>query len=123
MKRPGHIEITGLRCHAFHGCLPEEAVIGTEYVVNLSIRTDFAPSIATDALEDTVDYVLLHDIVRSELIIRSQLIEHVAGRIIARLFKEEPRIEWLRIELLKKNPPIGGDIANVAVILEESRSR
>lgn len=117
----GIIELRGLRCKAYHGCLPEEAVIGTDYVVNLSIRADLSASMASDKLSDTVDYVLLHDIVRSELLERSQLIERVAARIAARLFREEPKIEWLRMEVRKKNPPIGGEIDDVAVIIEESR--
>jgi dihydroneopterin aldolase len=42
----------------------------------------------SDDLNDTVDYVLLNKIVVEEMEIRSHLLEHVAQRIITRIFGE-----------------------------------
>jgi dihydroneopterin aldolase len=42
----------------------------------------------SDDLNDTVDYVLLNKIVVEEMEIRSHLLEHVAQRIITRVFGE-----------------------------------
>lgn len=118
---PGAILLRGLRAHAFHGCLPEEAIVGGTYEVDLDVHLDMGPSMRSDHLADTVDYSLLQRCLREELVQRSALIEHVAGRMVQRLFSEEPRILWLRLELRKINPPIDGDVHHVAIVLERER--
>jgi dihydroneopterin aldolase len=45
----------------------------------------------SDDLNDTVDYVLLNKIVE-EMEIRLHLLEHVAQRIITRVFSEIPEV-------------------------------
>jgi dihydroneopterin aldolase len=57
------IEVNDIKLYAYHGCLPEEAMIGGEYCVALWVDADFSKSYSTDALRDTVDYVLLNRIV------------------------------------------------------------
>ena len=52
------IDIEAQREYAFHGCLKEEAIIGSEYRIDLSVWAELARSAKSDALEDTVDYVL-----------------------------------------------------------------
>jgi dihydroneopterin aldolase len=54
--------------------------------------------------------------------IRSKLLEHVAHRIISRIFKEIPSIARVMIEVSKLNPPIGGDVEAVTIQMEEYRS-
>jgi dihydroneopterin aldolase len=70
-------------------------------------------------LNDTVDYVLLNKIVVEEMEIRSHLLEHVAQRIITRVFGEIPSFQNTFGCFL--NPPIGGDVEAVTVELEEYR--
>lgn len=53
------IDIEAQREYAFHGCLKEEAIIGSEYRIDLSVWAELARSAKSDALEDTVDYVTL----------------------------------------------------------------
>jgi dihydroneopterin aldolase len=71
----------------------------------------------SDDLNDTVDYVLLNKIVVEEMEIRSHLLEHVAQRIITRVFSEIPSFRIL-LGVSKINPPIGGDVESVTVELE-----
>ena len=84
----GIIKLKNIRTFSYHGCLIEEGKIGSDYSVDLEVNTDLAKSALSDQLEDTVDYVLLNRIVEEEMAIRSQLLEHVANRIIKRIFKE-----------------------------------
>lgn len=95
--------------------------MGGTYEVDLDVHLDMGPSRRSDHLADTVDYSLLQRCLREELLQRSALIEHVAGRMVQRLFAEEPRILWLRLELRKINPPIDGDVDYVAIVLERDR--
>ena len=102
--------------------MEEEAKIGSDYRVDLEIKTDLRKSSQTDELKDTVDYVLLNQIVEEEMSIRSKLLEHVASRIITRIFKEIPEVSRIVLAVSKLNPPIGGDVEAVTIEMEEYRN-
>ena len=118
----GTIKLQNIRTFSFHGCLKEEALIGSDYRVDLEIKTDLRKSSVTDELKDTVDYVLLNKIVVEEMAIRSKLLEHVAHRIITRIFNEIPSVSGILLAVSKLNPPIGGDVEAVTIEMEEYRS-
>ena len=118
----GTIKLQNIRTFSFHGCLEEEAKIGSDYRVDLEIKTDLRKSSLSDELKDTVDYVLLNKIVVEEMAIRSKLLEHVAERILSRIFKEVPAISRILLAVSKLNPPIGGDVEAVTIEMEECRS-
>ena len=118
----GTIKLKNIRTFSFHGCLEEEGKIGSDYRVDLEIKTDLRKSSTTDELKDTVDYVLLNTIVVEEMAIRSKLLEHVGHRIITRIFKEIPAISRILLAVSKLNPPIGGDVEAVTIEMEEYRN-
>lgn len=118
----GIIKLKNIRTYSYHGCLIEEGKIGSDYTVNLEVKTDLRKSSITDNLKDTVDYVHLNRIVVEEMAIRSALLEHVAHRIITRIFKEVPEISRIIVAVSKINPPIGGDVESVTIEMEEYRS-
>jgi dihydroneopterin aldolase len=118
----GIIKLKNIRTYSYHGCLIEEGKIGSDYSIDLEVKTDLRKSALTDNLEDTVDYVLLNRIVEEEMAIRSQLLEHVAHRIIKRIFDEVASISRIILAVSKLNPPIGGDVEAVTIEMEEYRS-
>ena len=118
----GTIKLQNIRTFSFHGCLEEEGKIGSDYRVDLEIKTDLRKSSLSDDIKDTVDYVLLNQIVVEEMDIRSKLLEHVANRIIVRIFKEIPSVSRIVLAVSKLNPPIGGDVEAVTIEMEESRN-
>lgn len=118
----GTIKLNNIRTFSYHGCLVEEAKIGSDYRVDLEIKTDLRKSAQTDDLADTVDYVHLNKIVVEEMVIRSKLLEHVAQRIIIRCFAEIPSISRIKLAVSKLNPPIGGDVEAVTIEMEEFRN-
>ena len=50
MKRRTRIDLVNQREYAFHGCLPEEALIGSDYLINVRAWADVTDSASTDAL-------------------------------------------------------------------------
>lgn len=118
----GTIKLKNIRTFSYHGCLVEESKIGSDYSVDLEIKADLRKSMQTDELEDTVDYVHLNKIVMEEMAIRSKLLEHVAQRIVKRVFDEIPAISKVILGVSKINPPIGGDVEAVTIEIEEFRS-
>jgi dihydroneopterin aldolase len=111
----GIINVNGIRIYAFHGCLPEEGVIGGEYVVDVKVDTDFWHAEETDELRDTVDYCVIFDTVKAEMAIRSKLIEHVARRIGTRLRVQYPNVNSFMVRVTKINPPMNGPVDHVSV--------
>ena len=118
----GIIKLKNIRTYSYHGCLLEEGKIGSDYAVDLEVKTDLRKSAVSDDLKDTVDYVLLNRIVVEEMEIRAHLLEHVAHRIIKRIFKEVPAISRITLAVSKLNPPIGGDVEAVTIEMEEYRN-
>jgi dihydroneopterin aldolase len=118
----GIIRLQNIRTFSHHGCLEEESRIGSEYSVDLEIKTDMRKSAISDDLHDTVDYVRLNSIVKEEMAIRSKLLEHVAHRIIVRVFAELPEVSRIHLAVSKLNPPIGGDVEAVTIVMEEFRN-
>lgn len=118
----GNIKLKNIRTFSYHGCLVEEGKIGSDYSVDLEIKADLRKSAISDHLEDTIDYVFLNRIVTEEMAIRSKLLEHVAHRIITRIFKEIPSVSRIVLAVSKINPPIGGDVEAVTIEMEEYRN-
>jgi dihydroneopterin aldolase len=99
----------------------EEEKIGSDYLVNLSVKGDLSSAAITDKLSDTVDYVHLYIIVKREMSIRSKLLEHVGQRIIDAIFNEIALVSSVKVTVSKVNPPIGGDVAEVSVTMQSKR--
>ncbi len=118
----GIIKLQNIRTFSYHGCLLEEEKIGSDYRIDIEVKTDLRKSSQSDELSDTVDYVLLNKIVVEEMAIRSKLLEHVAQRIIVRTFGEIPSIYRIKLAVSKLNPPIGGDVEAVTIEMEEFRN-
>ena len=118
----GKIILTNIRTFSYHGCLIEESKIGSNYRIDLEIDTDLSKSKFSDDLKDTVDYVLLNQIVVDEMAIRSNLLEHVAKRIIDSCVIKIPALKFIKVAVSKLNPPIGGDVEAVTIEIEEYRN-
>ncbi len=113
----GTIVIEGIRLYAYHGCLPEEGLIGANYTVDVTIKTAFEKAAQNDNLDDTIDYVDVYEIVKKQMAIRSKLIEHVGQRIIDQLNADFNTIEGVQVKVTKHNPPMNGNVDKVSVVL------
>jgi len=115
----GQIYLENIRTYSHHGCMKEETVIGSEYRVDLWVDADLTVASSSDDLKDTPDYVVLLEIVVDEMKSPSRLLEHVAQRIIDRIKSTVTDLIHIRVRVSKINPPIGGDVQSVSVLLEE----
>lgn len=117
----GVIRLKKIKVYAYHGCLIEEGRIGSDYLVDLKVKASLAEASNTDELRDTVDYVHLNKIVKEEMAVRSKLLEHVGKRIIQRIFSELLLVNEVKVKVSKVNPPIGGNVAEVVVVMKAKR--
>ena len=115
------IYLKNIRCYCFHGCLKEESIIGSEYLVNLWAKGALGKASLTDKIDDAIDYVFLNKVIVEEMSIPSKLLETVAERILNRALNEDNRIQKITISVSKICPPINGDVESVAVKLSKKR--
>lgn len=118
------IYLRNVRFHAFHGVLPQEGIVGNDYLVNMVLDYDFSSAMKTDDLQGTLNYAEVYQKVREEMAVPSKLLEHVAGRIAHRLFSDFPEIQKLQLSITKVNPPMGADSdgAGVEVVLTNDKT-
>ncbi|MDO4948743.1 MAG: dihydroneopterin aldolase [Bacteroidales bacterium] len=110
-----HISMEGLRFHACHGVMPQEHTVGGSFVVDVRLTLPLGQAALTDNLADTVNYATVFEIIKHEMSIPSQLLEHVCQRIAMALNSSFPQIEAITICLSKENPPMGADARKVSV--------
>ena len=117
------VKVENLKIYAFHGCMVEEKVIGSEYVVNIEANYLVAEDVFNDDISKTVDYVDLAQIAKREMLTRSKLLEVVAKRIIDSSFEEISLLNSISVTISKLNPPINADVGAVSVTMEEQKDK
>ena len=112
------IILDGIKVYAYHGCLQEEAKIGANYIVDVTMETDFTEAAQNDDLNKTIDYVEVYDLVKLQMAIRSNLIEHVGQRIVTELKNKFSTLKNLEVKVTKLNPPMNGNVEQVSIVIK-----
>ena len=110
------IRLQDIVLQAHHGVFTQERELGNTFKVSVSIDIPETVGVVTDELEDTIHYQTLYDVVVEQMQQPSNLIEHVAGRIRAQLVRLYPEAT-VHVQVSKKNPPLGGEVAWATVEL------
>lgn len=117
----GRLELEGMEFHSCHGCLEHEKKIGNLFVVDFSAELDMSAAAGSDRLEDAVDYGRIYDVIKREMDTHSDLLEHLAGRIIRAIAAEFPSLEDFSVRVSKRRPPVDGVAAWSRVTLSHRR--
>ena len=117
-----HIILQDMRFYAYHGVLPQERIVGGDYTVSVEVETDVTDAIATDDVEQTLNYAALFEVVKREMLIPSNLLEHVAARIGKAVMDNFPQVQALDLTVTKQNPPMGADCQGAGVKLHIVKS-
>ena len=110
-----------VRIYAYHGVLPQERKIGAYFIIDLKLDTDFSESMETDELNGTISYADVYDVIKKEMDIPSNLLEHVGGRIIKALFGKFNNIYKVYLRIMKENPPIGAELEGAGIEITSSK--
>jgi len=113
----GLIHIENMEFYAFHGHFKEEQIVGNKFLVDLTIETDMEVASKSDNLKDAVNYQKAYQIVKAEMEKKSYLLENIAGRILDALYSEMTGIKKATVKVSKMNPPVGGRIGSVSVVM------
>lgn len=113
----GLIQIEGMEFYAFHGHFKEEQIVGNRFLVDLTIETDMEKPSSSDNLKDAVNYQAAYEIIKTQMEMKSHLLENIAGRILDAVFSELPGVKKATVKVSKMNPPMGGKINSVSVVM------
>ena len=116
----GLIKVEGIKLYAYHGHLPEEAILGGHFLINVYVNTDTTLVEKSDELEDTVDYVKIVDVVKEQMLIRSNMIEHPAARIADNILLLKHVID-VKVEVEKLNVPINANFSKISATIKREK--
>lgn len=114
----GQIQLENMEFYAYHGHFKEEQIVGNRFLVNLTLEIDMNKPAESDNLKDALNYQTAYEIIREEMKKKSHLLENIAKRILDALFNHFDHLEKATIKVSKMNPPIGGKMESVSVLLE-----
>ena len=98
------------------GALPEERDRAQPLEIDLDVDADLAPSGASDALVDTIDYGAICDAVAVTVTSGSpQLLEHLAAAIADAVLAVDGRATAVTVSVRKLRPPVPHALATSGV--------
>ena len=111
------INLNGAEFFAFHGYYPEEQLLGSMFLVDISVSFLPTANLAEDELSNTVNYEQLYNIACEEMKITRKLIETVAQAIADIIKQKFPFVENTRVSIQKINPPLKGKVGYSSVVI------
>ena len=111
------IQLEGMEFYAYHGCFSEEQIIGSRFIIDVTFECDVHEAENSDILSKTIDYQDVYNTICGVMQIKSKLLEHVGRRIIIAVKERFPLIEDIKVKVSKCNPPIGGKVEKVSVLV------
>ena len=101
------INLNGMRLYGFHGVTEEEQQVGSWFEINLSATVEISDkAFMDDDLSGTVNYAELSEIVATEFMENSKLIENLAYRISQKVLEHSQSIKQVSVKVMKIAPPI-----------------
>ena len=101
--------------------MAQERQVGGDFLLTLRVGYPLARAIESDNVADTLNYAMLFDLAKREMDVPSQLLEHVAGRIVKAITTAFPEVTSIDLELTKLNPPMGADCDGAGIFLKVKR--
>ena len=117
------IALHGAEFFAYHGFYSEEQHTGNCFIVDIEV--EFEPSanggLATDDLNDTVNYEKLYDISASRMQQAQKLIETVATFIMEDIKVQYSFAQKITVGIKKLNPLAGAKVKYTEIIINYTR--
>jgi 7,8-dihydroneopterin aldolase/epimerase/oxygenase len=107
------IHLTSLKFFSFHGVHEEERVLGGEFVVDAEVNFDVPHPVT--ALEQSIDYCQIYEIIKQRMSRPTALLETVAQDLAQSIYAMDNRIASISISITKVHPPIQQFRGSIAV--------
>jgi len=122
MASKDKIIVAGIKFHGYHGFTALERQVGVRCSIDVELVLDLEAAGRSDALEDTIDYRKVHDLVLSVGTKERSfhLIEALALHMADRLLKEF-RVQEVTVRVRKETPVLDGIVDSVGAEVTRSR--
>lgn len=107
------IHLNKLEFFAHHGLHDEEAIIGTNFEVSVSIS--FEPVGKITSINQTINYVDVYKVIEKHMIHPVALLEMLAENMSEEIHLLDQRIKNIKISINKIHPPVRNFIGQVGV--------
>ena len=117
----GHITVSGIRFHAYHGLTKLERQVGVRHCVDVEMLTDIRKAAKSDQISDTIDYREIHDLVvrvgrENSFHLIETLVERIATEIL-----ENHECQEVEVSVRKETPVLDGILDTVGVRIRLNR--
>lgn len=116
------IILTGIHGFGYHGLFDHEREDGQDFFVDLIMSVDLSVPSESDAIEDTVNYAEITDLVVEEITSNPvNLIEKLAGRIAERVLNQHLKVMIVSVTVHKPQAPVAAQLKDIAVVVTRAR--
>lgn len=106
----------------YHGVFPEETKLGQRFIIDLDVFCNLQKAGISDDLSYSINYAELY--LLSKEIVEGKpykLIEAVAEKIASDVLEKFPRVNEVKVKVIKPDPPIAGHYQSVSVEITRRR--
>ena len=121
-KHMMYICLERLRFYSYHGIHNEEKVLGNEYEVDIQVGI-LPRQVPVLHLEDTLDYTVLFETVKTRMDAPTPLLETIATTIATDLSRRYSEITRIYVSIKKLYPPINSFEGRAGVSFEWNRDQ
>jgi len=111
------INLNDAEFFAHHGFYPEEQLLGSRFLVDISVGFVPETNLTEDEIAKTINYERLYIIACEEMGKTRKLIETVAQSIFDRIQQKYPYLKSIRVAVKKLNPPMKGKVGQSSVVI------
>lgn len=111
------INLCNLEFHAYHGVYEQERILGNQFLVSVSVKFPMQGK-DRQSIEDTINYEEIFRLIERQMKQPEELLENLVSNIGVQLRTRFPRIQYMKVEVTKKNPPVSGWRGDVRVDYE-----
>lgn len=112
----GQLSLVGMAFYAHHGYYTEERKRGNNYLVDVQISYSMDKAGGSDDLNDALNYETVYQICQRQMDNPRHLIEAVAKSIAEEIKDAFPEAEYVRVDLKKLKPELGGPVHHASVV-------
>lgn len=116
------ISVNQMSFFGYHGVFPEETKLGQRFIVDLDVFCNLQKAGISDDLSYSINYAELY--ILSREIVEGKpykLIEAVAEKIASDVLERFPRVNEVKVKVIKPDPPIAGHYQSVSVEITRRR--
>ena len=116
------IVLSGIHGFGYHGLFEQERKDGQDFFVDLTLSVDLTAAAQSDAIDDTVNYAEITDLVVEEITTNPvNLIEKLAARIAERVLNQHLKVQAVAVTVHKPQAPVAAQLKDIAVVVTRSR--